>query len=203
LRWDTCGTGIATRRRIADRLLCLYGGHSDTTLRRLHISWIGGSGEQHRTRCEAFRAPLQPDRGGRAATARCQPDGVIPGQFPGGQAPLPPLVLPGLEITPPEWVDTDTSKFDLSMELVANGGAGGFIEYRTDLFDEATIARLADDYFELLVGLLAEQDCPLQDVKAVQRLRQRYRRFKPLIPRMNLRGSVPEPAYDVMEACNE
>jgi non-ribosomal peptide synthetase component F len=104
------------------------------------------------------------------------------------KAPLPPLALPGLEVTLPEWVDTDTSKFDLAMELVENGDPGGFIEYRTDLFDEPTIARLADDYFGLVAGLIAEPDRPISDVGAVQNVWRRFRRFKPLTPRVTHRA---------------
>ena len=40
--------------------------------------------------------------------------------------------------------ETSTAKFDLSLELQDGGGAlGGRIEYRADLFEEATVRRLA------------------------------------------------------------
>jgi hypothetical protein len=97
-----------------------------------------------------------------------------------------------MEISPPEWVDTDTAKFDIGMELVANGGPGGFIEYRTDLFDASSIACLAEDYCALVAGVLAEPDGALDEVDAVKSLRQRFRRFKPLAPRLSQRRRVVE-----------
>ena len=105
------------------------------------------------------------------------------------QAPLKALSLSGLEVTAPEWVDTYTSKFDLSFEIVANGGPGGFVEYRTDLFDEATIARLAGDFYALTAVLIRQPDCPLGSLPEVQSLKSRFRRFKPQTPRTFQRGA--------------
>jgi hypothetical protein len=65
-------------------------------------------------------------------------------------APLPPLALPGLTI---DWepVYTGTSKFDVTFSIreLADGLAGQ-VEYSTDLFDAATIARLIAHYTTLL-----------------------------------------------------
>lgn len=105
---------------------------------------------------------------------------------------LKPLKLPGMQISAPEWVDTETSKFDLSMELIADGGPGGFVEYRTDLFDESTIGRLIDDFYSLLAGIITQPDCPIGDVTVVRTLRRQFCQFKPVPPRMIHRGKGVE-----------
>jgi amino acid adenylation domain-containing protein len=72
-------------------------------------------------------------------------------------APLPPLSLPGLMLSPLE-TDSGTAKFDLTLtvaELPSGELAGGF-EYNTDLFDEATIAKLGEHFGVLLAAALAE-----------------------------------------------
>ena len=62
-----------------------------------------------------------------------------------------------------EWdVDTGTSKFDLSLFLVEeDGGLRGTLEYSTDLFEEATVARLAGHFRTLLAAACADPDQPL------------------------------------------
>jgi amino acid adenylation domain-containing protein len=67
----------------------------------------------------------------------------------------PPLALPGLvlERLP---ADSGTAKFDLTVDLTEHrhdGSLAGAIEYNTDLFDRATIARLAGHLGTLLAGL--------------------------------------------------
>jgi hypothetical protein len=64
--------------------------------------------------------------------------------------PLPPFALPGLAIAW-EAVYTGTAKFDLTFSLreVADGLTGQ-VEYSTDLFDAATVARLIAHYTALL-----------------------------------------------------
>ncbi|MGW4469158.1 amino acid adenylation domain-containing protein, partial [Nonomuraea sp. NPDC004354] len=57
-----------------------------------------------------------------------------------------------------EWrgVGTSTAKFDLTMYLRReSGGVGGILEYRTDLFDEATAERIAALYTEVLTAVAA------------------------------------------------
>jgi len=87
--------------------------------------------------------------------------------------PVPALRLSGVEVSPPEWIDNETSKFDLSLELVATGGAPGFFEYSTELFKPETVAAMADDFHHLLQDLLTCPDVPLAEVEAVQRIRNR------------------------------
>ena len=70
------------------------------------------------------------------------------------QAPeLAGLTLKFLEVS------TETAKFDLTFELAeAPEGLSGWFEYRTDLFDAATIARMADHFQILLAGILADPE---------------------------------------------
>ncbi len=68
-------------------------------------------------------------------------------------APRGTLELPGLTLSllPGE---ARTAKFDLTLALQEeDGGLRGEIEYSTDLFDAATVARLARHYETLLAGL--------------------------------------------------
>ena len=66
------------------------------------------------------------------------------------------LALAGLEVARLP-VESGTAKFDLMLSLEEQGESiRGSIEYNTDLFNEATIARLAAHYLELLQGLVAE-----------------------------------------------
>jgi non-ribosomal peptide synthetase component F len=78
-----------------------------------------------------------------------------------------------LEISPPEWIDNRTSKFDLSLELVATAGAAGFFEYSTELFKDETIAQMATDYQALLGSLVQRPDLPLLQLEPVREIRSR------------------------------
>ncbi len=71
------------------------------------------------------------------------------------------LELPGLSVSPVE-VHTGTSKFDLTLtvEERPDGLAGGF-EYSADLFDAATVERMAGHFRTLLEGAAANPDAPL------------------------------------------
>jgi len=90
--------------------------------------------------------------------------------------PVPVLPLHGLQVSPPEWIDNGTPKFDLSLELVATGGAAGFFEYSTDLFQQETIAQMAVDFERVLRGLVDHPDVPLSDLEVVNEVRSRMLR---------------------------
>jgi non-ribosomal peptide synthetase component F len=92
------------------------------------------------------------------------------------KAAVPVLGLKGLRVSPPEWVDNRTSKFDLSLELVATGGAAGFFEYSTELFRPETIAQMAVDFEILLRTLTSEPDAPFAQLKTVREIRSRVLR---------------------------
>jgi non-ribosomal peptide synthetase component F len=80
-------------------------------------------------------------------------------------APMPALNLPGLTLTPVE-LEPESSRFDLGMGLVDTpGGLGGWIEYNRDLFEEATIARMAGHYEALLARTVAEPEVRLGELR--------------------------------------
>ena len=83
------------------------------------------------------------------------------------------LALPGLGVRPfelndmgPYQLGDDTSKFDLILTLVkSNGEIQGRVVYNTDLFDNATIARLIGHYETLLESIVADPDQRISDVQ--------------------------------------
>ncbi len=86
--------------------------------------------------------------------------------------------LPGLEIAPAETDPPDTAKYDLTLSATEYAGEIWLaFEYSTDLFDEATVARLSAHYEALLRGAIAApetrvDDLPLhEDADSRERLR--------------------------------
>ena len=79
-------------------------------------------------------------------------------------ASVPIVKLPGLTLCPLE-VDRGTTKFDLTliMEEVGDGLVAS-LEYNTDLFEAATIARLAGHCQQLLAGVVADPDQHVSDL---------------------------------------
>ncbi|MFF2079254.1 amino acid adenylation domain-containing protein [Kitasatospora sp. NPDC058162] len=77
-----------------------------------------------------------------------------------------PLPLDGLRTSrwnvPTGFVQTDL-EFDLAR--AADGSVSGVIAYDSDLFDEATIARLGANYHALLEGALADPQTPLARIE--------------------------------------
>jgi hypothetical protein len=73
-------------------------------------------------------------------------------------APLPELRLPDLTLQPIE-VTSGTAKYDLTLNLMETpAGIRGFLEYNTDLFEAATIARTLEHFKNLLEGIAADPD---------------------------------------------
>lgn len=73
-------------------------------------------------------------------------------------APLPTLKSPDVTIRPLQ-IDGGTAQFDLSLDLYeAPDGLQGWFEYNTDLFEAATIARLAGHFQALLEGIIANPE---------------------------------------------
>ena len=89
------------------------------------------------------------------------------------KGPMPRLQLSHVTSTYARAVDTGTAKFDLSLEIEAGTGEGGFYEYSTELFNESTIAQLAQDFETVLRALMAAPDSPLKNIPAVRQIRQR------------------------------
>lgn len=66
--------------------------------------------------------------------------------------------FPGLSTRRLE-VDPEVARFDITLELVeAEGRFTGFFEYATDLFEEATIAGMADQFETLLKAVIAHPE---------------------------------------------
>jgi amino acid adenylation domain-containing protein len=71
-------------------------------------------------------------------------------------APAGPLELPGLALTASS-VETGTAKLDLSCTFVeTEQGLAGTLEYSRDLFEHATIERMAEHLTRLLAGAAAD-----------------------------------------------
>ncbi len=74
------------------------------------------------------------------------------------------VAAPGLDVTPLE-VDAGTARLDLAFNLSETGGGlAGRIEYSTELFDDATIRRLAGHFESLLRHAAAEPSSRLGDL---------------------------------------
>ncbi|QTD99685.1 non-ribosomal peptide synthetase [Streptomyces cyanogenus] len=75
--------------------------------------------------------------------------------------PEPGLELPGVTAER-LYVHTGTAKFDLCFDLAAEGDSyRGFLDYATDLYDQATARRIAERYRTLLAAVVAGPDLPL------------------------------------------
>jgi alpha-ketoglutarate-dependent taurine dioxygenase len=82
------------------------------------------------------------------------------------------LELPGVKIKAlGEFIDTATSKFDLALELVPERENESFIEYNTDLFAPGTVARMADQFNQVLGTLLVHPDVALDHLSLLAQLR--------------------------------
>ncbi|WP_175918213.1 non-ribosomal peptide synthetase [Burkholderia contaminans] len=69
--------------------------------------------------------------------------------------------FPGLVATPVA-VETHTAKFDLTLHVQdADDGLAGSLEYNLDLFDAATIDRMAEHFRTLVDAVIADPDRPL------------------------------------------
>jgi len=63
---------------------------------------------------------------------------------------------------------TQTALFDLTLELrETEAGLAGIFEYNTDLFDEATVARMAGHYRTLLQGILLDPSQQLAELPLI------------------------------------
>jgi amino acid adenylation domain-containing protein len=76
-------------------------------------------------------------------------------------APLAPIELPGLALAPVDY-DFTSTRFDLEVMFWEVGdGLAGQITYSADLFDPATVRRLAFHFESLIDGALGDPDLPL------------------------------------------
>jgi len=73
--------------------------------------------------------------------------------------------LPGLDVQRVEGISSATAKFDISMGLTEEDGKlMGRLEYATDLFDLATIERMAGHFRQLLEGIAADPECRIGEL---------------------------------------
>ncbi|MES2936867.1 MAG: non-ribosomal peptide synthase/polyketide synthase [Pseudomonadota bacterium] len=88
-------------------------------------------------------------------------------------APRQTLEIPGLsfEMLPSS---THTAKFDLSCSVVeGEDRLYGTLEYKTELFDEATMSRLAQHYAVLLQGICEAPNASIKDLPLLTQAQQR------------------------------
>src|SRR5262249_11814847 len=79
-------------------------------------------------------------------------------------AAVGPLELPGLALEATA-LPSGTAKFDLTLALRETAeGLAGDLEYSRDLFDGATIERLAGRFARLLAGVVADPHGPLPEL---------------------------------------
>ncbi|MGK5629122.1 amino acid adenylation domain-containing protein, partial [Streptomyces sp. URMC 123] len=73
-------------------------------------------------------------------------------------------------------VPTGTAKFDLTLNAGerADGGIAGFLEYRTDLFDRATVRALVDRLTRLLTAVADAPDTRLADLPLMSEAEERW-----------------------------
>jgi len=82
--------------------------------------------------------------------------------------PTPALALPGLEVEPLELEET-TVRFDLECHLwTREGRLSGHLLYASDLFEAATMERLARRYRRLLAAVVADPDLPLSRLELLE-----------------------------------
>jgi alpha-ketoglutarate-dependent taurine dioxygenase len=113
------------------------------------------------------------------------------------------LRLPGLIISPMfEFIDTATSKFDLALELAPDREGDSFFEYKTDLFEPATIASMVSEFHQALTELLRQPDVPLMSLEALTQLRRRTRSMEKISdkPKMKSLKDFKRKAVDLSQA---
>lgn len=77
--------------------------------------------------------------------------------------PTAKLELPGLTLTPLE-VDSGTAQLDLIMNMMKTGNElNGSLEYNTDLYDQATMARFLSNFETLLRLIVARPEATLEE----------------------------------------
>jgi non-ribosomal peptide synthetase component F len=80
--------------------------------------------------------------------------------------PIPSLELPGLCLTPID-LPSHTVKFDLMLSMwETTEGLSACFEYNSDLFEETTIARIANHFVTLLDKIVAQPEITLRDISA-------------------------------------
>ncbi|NMG20301.1 non-ribosomal peptide synthetase, partial [Brasilonema bromeliae] len=85
-------------------------------------------------------------------------------------APMSPLELPGLTLSPLE-SDSGGAKFDLTLYMTETGhGLVGTLEYNIDLFEQSTVSRMAGHLQTLLEGIVANPQQRLSELPLLTEL---------------------------------
>ena len=85
------------------------------------------------------------------------------------------LTLPGLDVSPLE-IAGGSAKFELTLQLTDSGSElAGSIEYNTDLFEAATIARMVGHFQTLLEASAAHPERSLADLPLLTEAERRQR----------------------------
>ncbi|MBE9229579.1 amino acid adenylation domain-containing protein, partial [Phormidium sp. LEGE 05292] len=86
--------------------------------------------------------------------------------------PLGKLELPGLSLTRLE-IENSTAKYDLTLSMTeTEQGLSASLEYNSDLFDRATIARMAGHFMTLLEGIVANPQQPIFELPLLTAIEQ-------------------------------
>ena len=100
----------------------------------------------------------------------------VPGRHAGRRHPLTNVMFVFLEPTDPTWtlgparmekvdVDTGTSRFDLTLSLVAGSdGIEGTVEYSTDILVSADVERFVTGFISLLGAVAADPGVAIRDI---------------------------------------
>lgn len=100
-------------------------------------------------------------------------------------------VLPGLRARFLK-IANGMAKFDLALELSdVSGRISGFVEYRTELFDAATIERLVGDWMTLLAAVTADPDAKLSSLPLVMTPRPVAAKAEATAPRLPEAPKLP------------
>ncbi|MGH9346278.1 MAG: condensation domain-containing protein, partial [Vicinamibacterales bacterium] len=87
--------------------------------------------------------------------------------------PIPSVTFSGLDVRPLE-IEHTLAKFDLTWDLFETAGTfSGRIQYRTDLYDAATVARLGTGLLTVIEGMLAEPNRRVRDLPLVDAAERR------------------------------
>jgi non-ribosomal peptide synthetase component F len=82
-------------------------------------------------------------------------------------APMPPLELPGLTMSLLD-IETTTARHDLLLNISESGsGLYCTFEYKTNLFNQATIARIAQSFQTLLRHVIAQPNSNLSELATI------------------------------------
>lgn len=87
--------------------------------------------------------------------------------FRAPRQPNPKLALTEIASSHAEYVDTQSAKFDLALEVQTATGEGSYFEYCTDLFREETIVRMKNGWQDLLRTLVRSPDRPLSEIAGI------------------------------------